>query len=458
MNKLLCAILVFAFCGVCDAATYYVRTDGDNARCSGLVDASASAAPNCAKQTIQAAVDSANPSDTVIVNSGDYSRSVPSFRTARAGAAGQPITVKAALGEEVIVSRIELNHQYTVAQGFKVILAGNQSAAGIGVNASNVTVIGNRILGTGLSAVGISTYEGGSVSDVSINGNILEGRKTIATTFNIGIYVVGRNISVNNNIIRMVDSIERAFEAYGSDITFSKNECYDWIQTDYEAAHPDIFQIFGGATSQNILVEGNYFHDIVGQIGNLSTDGGTKSWIFRNNIFANITSAIFVHIPMEFYNNLFYRCGTVQVHPILHYPGSSITIKNNAFVGCGNGDTSSRGWYDGAVAKNYNFVSTVSGSSKSGFSGVESNGVNGGNLGFFAPNDNCVDNVCYFAINSSSAFANNGTVISGFSNDYSGAVRPQGTAWSIGPYEPTDGSGIGIQTPKRLRIYGSSPE
>jgi hypothetical protein len=54
------------------AATYFVRTDGSNATCNGLTNASAASAPNCAFLTIQFAVNTAASGDTINVAAGTY--------------------------------------------------------------------------------------------------------------------------------------------------------------------------------------------------------------------------------------------------------------------------------------------------------------------------------------------------------------------------------------------------
>jgi hypothetical protein len=84
-----------------------------------------------------------------------------------------------------------------------------------------------------------------------------------------------------------------------------------------------------------------------------------------------------------------------------------------------------------AAVRDYNFVSTVSGGSKSGFGGVETHGVNGGKLGFMAAYSNCVIKACNFTIDSGSA------------------LRSLGSSWGIGPYE---GPANGVSAPTNLRI------
>lgn len=57
------------------ATTYFVRTDGSNATCNGLTNASAASAPNCAFLTIQFAVNTAVSGDTINVAAGTYNES-----------------------------------------------------------------------------------------------------------------------------------------------------------------------------------------------------------------------------------------------------------------------------------------------------------------------------------------------------------------------------------------------
>ena len=444
MFKIVGYLVIILFASkFCYASTFYVRTDGNDSTCNGTADKSSGSAPNCAKRSINAAIALAYPSDSIIVHSGDYSV----FTTTRAGSADKHILIKAADGETVTLPRFELNHPYTTARGFTVTSPGNHYSAGIQINASNIKVEKNKIFGNGKSSIGITMYVKGKQSNIVIDENIFEGKKTINTTFHAAIYAKGSNIMISNNIVRNMDSIERAFEAYGYNIIIKGNECYDWIQTD-GSVHPDIFQTFGGDNSV-VYVDSNYCYDLSSQIANFTSTGGEKKWYFRNNIFANITSSILTSIPTVLHNNLFYRCGMKQDHAIFKYTGSSVVETNNAFVGCGAGDTLGRGWYTSAQG-NYNFVSSVSGAAKSGFVGKEQNGVNGGKLGFIAAFNNCKDNVCNFDINVDSALYRKGIRIYEFDHDYTGQNR--GAEWSIGPHEHSSNSGIEIQNPKNLII------
>jgi len=78
--------------GFGDAATYYVRTDGNN-NCTGLVD-QAGTSGNCAWRTLQYAADTVQAGDRVMVGNGTYQ----GFMIQSHGTAGLPIVFKAQSG------------------------------------------------------------------------------------------------------------------------------------------------------------------------------------------------------------------------------------------------------------------------------------------------------------------------------------------------------------------------
>ena len=460
MFKYKLIIVLLLSYGVCDAATFYVRTDGSNSSCNGSADASVSAAPYCAKQTIQAGVDLAYAGDTVIVRAGNYSSANPTFTSARAGTPGNLITIKAADGETVTVSRFYLNHSYLKGHGFRVVSSGGNTQPGIAVSADYVTISGNAVIGTGQTAIGVQTQ--GWRTGTTITGNIFEGSNTLATTFHIAIYLGGYNHVVTHNTVRNLDSSERIIEFYGDGLYVANNDISSPLCTDGDI-HPDIFQLVSFVKSTNVIVENNYFHDFEGQIGNLLNGDpnppynqtNANVWTFRNNIFANISNPINSDITTYWYNNLFYNC--LYYHPhIINQMGnwswSKRYVYNNAFVGCGylkangNPDASNVGFHGGANGASNNFVSTISGGTKN-FS--ETGLMNGGTLGFVAPYTNCLKNSCNFQLKDNSSMINKGIVISGFANDLMGKQRPDGGAWDIGPYE---GIYDGIMSPRGLRI------
>ncbi len=423
---------------------YHVRiADGSDTVCNGLYNAPDSAAPNCAFQTPQKGVNSASAGNIVRLHTGDYSGTVPSFTTVTSGTSGNYITIEAASGETVSISRAVINHNYVKVDGLRVINPGGLAASGIrvGPDVSYVTISNNDFFGTGYSfahAIVVAFWG----DNITITGNTFDGGSSLGASFEKVIYVGGNNISITGNTFKNLDSPDLVFELYGDGHTISGNEAYGIIQSD-GAIHIDFFQLISNdLDSQNIVVEKNYFHDCISQIANLHLDWittATYSWVFRNNVVANVTATAFVYVPnVDFYNNTFYNTATsTNQEWVIQYGGSGTgSVKNNAFVGCGVGDPQTKGWYNGTVGY-YNFVSTLAGALKTGFDGEGGTGINGGTPDFVAPYTNCILNVCDFDVGGSSDFTEEGTDLSGegFSEDYDEIARPQGALWDIGAYE-----------------------
>jgi hypothetical protein len=440
------------------ATNYYVRKDGADS-CNGTVDAAGSSG-NCAKLTIQAAVDLAYAGDTVYIGAGSYTGN-PTFESERAGSAGSYITIRAASGATVNVDRTDINHNYIKLQDLVFVGSRGFYEGGINAIASNVWIYGCTIKGRGLYGVG----SGYNTLGVKVYGNnntvescIFEGSKTVATSFEIALYAVGTTIRITRNIFRNLDSPERAMELYGSGILVDYNEAYDWLATQLgDFAHPDIFQAASDGVNSSAIIEYNYFHDLQGtQLGN-HYSVGTHNWTVRNNIFANIGMQWNVYAPgaWRFHNNLFYRVDYIN-DPVLNFGGDytgGAQVYNNAFIGCGYGDASNSGWHNGPSG--YNFVSKINGAAKTGLDNIASTDINGGTIGMVAPYTNCMTNTCNFQLTSSSSMRDKATTISSFSTDFLGATRPYGVAWDIGPYEYRPGGDSTPPTVSDLAPSGS---
>jgi hypothetical protein len=260
----------------------------------------------------------------------------------------------------------------------------------------------------------------------------------------------------------MID-VERVFEHWANNPTYSNNEIYDIKSTWPGWCHPDIWQTWGSPTLSNLLIENNYLHDLQSQIGIVEGGPGAHGngpWIFRNNVFANIDMCMFIGVWKTYwYNNTFYRTSLGCPHPINGgYAGAdSMDVRNNAFVG--SGDSVYDGWYTfQSGTGDYNFASDSTNGAKGGFS--EAHGINGGNPMFVNAQPDCLKNVCDFHIAANSALIGkgtpiasvsaDGTAIPAFSTDKDG--NPRTGAWDIGAYAFRSSGSNTLSPPHNLRV------
>jgi len=244
----LCVSLA-AMCGAAEAATYYVSTAGDDS--SDGSDAKP-------WRTIQHAVDTIAPGDTVIVREGTYQ----GFRIGQSGEEGRAKTVKAEKPGAVTLNEpgsankqsgvLEVQKPgevvgYWAIDGFKVTAGGKYRAIDMR-HTTHITVRNCESDGSKARTTGIyASYAEGILLENNISHNSGEH----------GIYV-----------------------ANGSDNgVFRGNKCYDTagagIQINADATMPN-----SDGISSNFLIEKNISHDTV--LG-LNMDGVEKS-TFRNNL------------------------------------------------------------------------------------------------------------------------------------------------------------------------------
>ncbi|MGZ3796192.1 MAG: hypothetical protein ACXVB1_07505 [Pseudobdellovibrionaceae bacterium] len=451
--------LMISAASFANASTYHVRKDGSDTSCNGSVNASSSFAPNCAFLTIQKGVNIAKAGDRVDVHTGDYTSA--SITSMTSGTSSNGITLEAAPGETATIGALTINsgHDYITVQGFQVTAF--QGTQGLfKLNGNNSKILNNNFYSNKTQdyydAVAISMDI--NTSNILIDGNIFDGRSTpntVGPSIYIPLNAKGSNQTISHNkFMNMVDP-ERVMEINGlTNSTISHNEVSNVTYNGANGAHVDIFQYFASSEpTQNLIIEDNYFHDLQSQIGDMVDSTTAKNITFRNNVFANIDSAMFGGSPsMLIYNNTFYRVGINGVDPLLliYAPAANnADIRNNIFYDCGNSDN--MGWYGtnaSNVIKDYNFVANGSNAAKFGFS--EAHGVNGGNPAFVAAYTNCVTHACDFHIMPTSVVIGKGTAISGIITDFSGAPRP--ATPSIGAYEPSSGISTLLNAPQNLRI------
>ena len=262
-------------------ATYYVSTTGNDS------NTGTEAAP---WKTIAKAATAAAAGDTVIINSGTYDETVT---FSKSGAAGNPITFIGS-GSPVIRGNVTTKGSYLVIDGFTI---SPPSAGGYGA----VTLAGQHNI---LQNCLVTNY-GARASD-----------QATAIIFDTS----GAYNTVQGCTIRDLNDID-VFHVFGHDQIILNNYVTNIQTVNYNLNHTDFIQSYAwsGSSAYNIIVNGNLVTNSSAQLGNTETDGNPAlhDWTFENNIFANVSGALFSGIPnTRFYNNVFYQVGSSQGYAV----------------------------------------------------------------------------------------------------------------------------------------------
>ena len=396
------AVMGLAAAAPANAAAYYVRVDGDDSACNGSANAAATSAPNCSFKTITKSASKAVAGDNVSIQPGTFAENLT---LSKAATAASPI----------------------VFSGPGATLKGNLSVTGQYLFIDGVTI--SPPSAGGLYAVSISgTHDTLSNCVVTAYGATASDQAT-AIGFEGGSYN-----TVEGCTIRDLSDID-VFHVWGHDNTIRNNYVTNIQQVNYNLNHTDFIQSWGysGASSYNILVEGNLVTNSTSQLGNTSMDGytGLHDWTFRNNVFANIQNAFFWGIPnSKFYNNVFYNVGNSQGYALslytqTDYSSVGVEIVNNAFVANqGDVDFHSTSVSQLAAFSN-NYFGTASGGTKSGTQGTSA--INGGDPKF--TNAASVD---FHPLTGSVLVGKGKSLATTFTDDKDGNVR---STWDIGSYK-----------------------
>ena len=452
------------------AGPYYVRTDGHDTNCNGSVNVadSVSVRPNCAFLTIGKSESVAAAGDTININAGTYNE----ILTINVSGTSDNRITFLGVGTVVIKQVFLTGADYITLNNLTIGSASTVTYSHLHVdrNSDYVIITGCTINGGSAQYVeGLSLFGNyGYVTNTTVTG--IKGTYCISVGEGSATSPGSTDITVTNSLI--TDNIETdAFRVHGTNHTISYNEVRNnKIVTNDN--HSDFVQWFPNDNNcansydvKNILIEGNYVHDIEAQLffGNnvCYTYGVVVSNItFRNNIFYNVgmTGSTYGNnntiTNLNFYNNVFHKVGymyyiygsvrTYSSHALQYASGTVGEVKNNVFLECGDEPSVNyKGWYAGAgtITKDYNYVAGPSYAAKSGFS--ETYGING------VVDPKFINEAGHdYRLQSSSPLKDVGATIASFSVDKNGISRPQGPAWDIGAFE----FGNEPASPRNLRI------
>lgn len=408
------------------AATYNVRTDGSDS-CNGSANAPSSSAPNCAFKTVQKAASTAAAGDKVIIQAGTYSGAVT---FSKSGTASAPI-VFTGTGSTVIKGNVYIRGNYTTVDG---------------VTVSPPSSGGEHI------AVGFYGQHNTLRKCLVTNYGAQPQDQAVAVSFD------SRSAynTIENCTIRDLNDID-VFHVFGHDQTIRNNYITNIKQLRYDLNHTDVLQTWGfsGGSANNIVFESNLITNSPCQLGNGAYSGiaNVRDWTFRNNVIANVGSALFWGVPnTSFYNNVFYKVGPANAYPISlynsgNYSTANTKFINNAFVGNGQDINIHDSMPSGLTITN-NYFAQANYAAKTNNRQMGTNYINGGDPKFV--NVSGLD----FHTQTGSVLIGKGTNLSSsFNTDKDGNTRS--TAWDIGSYQYKTGSAGSTGTlaaPSNLRI------
>ncbi len=450
-----------------NAATYYVRTDGNNAN-TGLTDSAGGA-----WLTVQKAANTMVAGDSVIVGNGTFAE-VP--ETKAVGTAANPITFTGSGSSSL--RGIGIYHHYNYVDNFRFVSSSAAIYAFIAYTSSNVRVTRNYAADHTVAGLKMADSSGGFTgadypTNIYIAGNTFSNITTVAKT----IHFVGNWSTIESNLF--TTCANDVINLWGDNNVVRRNAVTNILQDTIGLGlgnenHNDFIQTWSPTSffhSTNNLIEKNLVINSYLQLYNLEDNNRTNdmhSWTFRNNVFVNCLLNGNVGIPFcNFYNNTYYHApySAGSYSPIIclnqdGFHGWGTKITNNIFVNCGYSnaiDGLKVGSYGGAVGAvptaNYNHIvglaihnfPTVSTYS-------EANGVNGGNPLFVDIESG--NALLQFGSPSIGAGAELNTL---FTTDFAETTR--GSTWDIGAYEyvPPPGNrgfqfGGGIRTGGRVTI------
>lgn len=373
--------------------------------------------------TIQACVNAMAAGDTCLVGPGVYPERVK-LSSSKSGSANQLTVLRAETNGTVETYGFDTaNCNYLHIEGFGISVPTNVTTwpdlYGIAVRSSNVEVVSNYVHDVASFGIFATTA---SDANERIAGNRL--------------YKVGTGIVINgtgwlvegNEIERLVYSSSVGDADYciffGSNHVIRSNYWHGTSSAEIGPAHVDGFQTYDqGGTAQHVRIEGNLVADFYHQGCMLEATLYTNSFdiVICNNIFRNAVS--------------WGVCATRGIR--------NVQIDNNLFIDI---NSSGVGINDGATGEiNNNIFYNVTGwdSATPASTGTKNLWFRpGGSVGTRFTGDIRNTDPKFvdvangdYRLQTNSPAIDAGVTVASVLNDRDGQLRPQGTAYDIGPYE-----------------------
>lgn len=376
-------------------ATYYVRTDGNDAN-AGTTDSAGGA-----YLTVTKSVSVAVAGDTVNIGAGTFDENVSvNIR----GTAASPVVFRGTAAGAIVRRFVLSSASYITITNLVLKGTGGGFNPKVESDASctNITVINCHVD----SELHASPSQGAGGIWLDGQTMLVSGNTVSNVNTSTGIRFNGTNcIATNNLIIHCQDA--DAFRVWGMSNVFVANLLTNFYgSTNGAANHSDIIQTYSDifTPARYITFERNKCYDMTSQICYLEAGSvsGMGWWTMRNNLYVRVSHMGQAAMPAQIWaNNTFYQCGNsnstageetsyphaLEIKFTISGNSTNTTLYNNAFIECGytNG-TTTYGWYQTTYGSNafitadYNFVTGTNGQTKTGFS--ETHGINGGSAGF----------------------------------------------------------------------------
>ena len=398
-------------------------------------------------QTLNYALQKVSTGGTIHLSAGTYPDTAA---TNRSGTASQPITiVGAGSNVTIITGSFSILNDYYILSGVKI------QGRYLSTEGSHNVIRDNEFTG-GTQGVYLTDNSAARNGSAGPSFNLITNNTFYMPIGNGMVVMTGHDNTVSKNMFRNNNGYD-ALRVWGVNQVISDN-IFDRMITGSQANpphtnHADIIQTFDSSThypARGIIFERNYVTDSVSQLGNMekSANSEMREWTFRNNVFIRSRIQLNNYLPyVKVYNNTAYAVPAANTlgfrfaYSDVNESADYGEVYNNIFIGDGGFYGINSNTVGGKA--DYNIVANLDGSANAKLTVKEAHGIDGG----IVPNDVFMDiSRGDFRLKAGSIAIDRGMNLNstGFSSDYSGASRPQGSAWDIGAYEYVGG---GVVTP-----------